>query len=434
MPQPDARTLPLDAESLAALERRGFEYRLVDSADPTSARAYTEAESRGFLGGENTEEEIAEFREAIGYRRWTGVFDAPASAGATPVATINSWVGEMSVPGARTVPFWAISGVTVSGTRRRKGIARAMLEGELRTAAAAGVPVAGLTVSEATIYGRYGFAPAVRVANWEIDTRRAGWAGPETTGRLDHVDRESAVAVLGEVHERVRRATPGEVDGWEGRWRQFAGVARGTEHAGRIRIVAYSDAEGERRGVLVYRVTEDDSDFARNTLEVRVLLAETREAYAALWRFVVEHDLVHRVRARLRSVDEPLPWLVRDERGLEATVRDHGWVRILDVPTALQARSFSAPVDVVIAVEDPLGFADGVWRLSVGDSGSATLTPTDESPQATLSVRALGAAYLGGVRLSTLRWAGMVGGSPEAVDALDRAFASPVAPSLGIWY
>ena len=60
--------------------------------------------------------------------------------------------------------MWAISMVTVAATHRRRGIARGLLEGELRAAASAGVPMAGLTVTEATIYGRYGFGPAVPVS------------------------------------------------------------------------------------------------------------------------------------------------------------------------------------------------------------------------------------------------------------------------------
>ena len=70
----------------------------------------------------------------------TGIFDPAAPMPDAPVATIASWIGELTVPGGRGIPSCAISAVTVAPTHRRRGIARAMLEGELRTAAAAGVP------------------------------------------------------------------------------------------------------------------------------------------------------------------------------------------------------------------------------------------------------------------------------------------------------
>lgn len=430
----DARTRPLDHTSHAALAASGFRYELVDPEDDAAIRAYIEAESRGFLGPELSDAEAAESRRTLAERRLTGVYDADAAAGDSPVATIQSWAGELSVPGDRTLPFWAISGVTVSPTRRRQGIARAMIEGELRTASDAGVAMAGLTVSEATIYGRFGFAPAVRAADWVIDTRRAGWAGPAAPGRLDHLAREDAVPALAALHDRVRIGRPGDVDAWTGRWREFTGVAAGADKPGRTRAVAYTAPDGDLTGVLVYRIIEDDADYARATLDVRALVSDGPEAYAALWRFALEHDLVHRVRARLRSVEEPLPWLLHDERGLSSSVRDHGWLRILDVPAVLTARTYSAPASVTVAVTDTRGFAAGCWHLEVDDHGAAVVEATDRDPGVTVSAAALAAIYLGGTRASILQAAGRVHGDRAAVAALDRAFASPVPPALGIWY
>ena len=117
----------------------------------------------------------------------TGIFDPAAPMPAAPVATIASWIGELTVPGGRGIPSCAISAVTVAPTHRRRGIARAMLEGELRTAAAAGIPLAMLTVSESQLYGRYGFAPAAASASWHIDVKRAVWIGPRPGGRVDFV-------------------------------------------------------------------------------------------------------------------------------------------------------------------------------------------------------------------------------------------------------
>ena len=434
MTRTDARTLPLDEVSRLALSERGLDYRLVERDDDAAARAYIDAETRGFLGGEPTEDEAAEFRRAIASRRQIGVYDEASVRPDVPVATINSWVGELTLPGDRIAPFWAISGVTVSPTRRRRGIARAMLEGELRTARDAGLAVAGLTVSEATIYGRFGFAPAVQAADWDIDTRRAGWRGGDPAGSLDYIAREEAIALFAELHDRVRVSRPGDVDGWEGRWRQFTSVAAGAEHPGRTRVVRFADADSVVRGVVAYRLTEDPSDMARTTLDVTYLVADGADAYAALWGFLLQHDLVARIRATLLATDEPLAWMLADRRGATVTVHDHEWLRILDVPAALEARGYPTPGSHVVAVRDDLGFADGSWRIDIAEDGTARVTPTQEPADVSMPASSLAALYLGGVRASTLRSAGLLDGEDRAVRALDTAFASDAAPALGIWY
>ncbi|UJP11425.1 GNAT family N-acetyltransferase [Microbacterium sp. KUDC0406] len=172
----DARSVAADPQSTARLADAGLEYRVVDMADATAGVAFARADARGFLDADPGEEQIARMREAWQDRRNIGVFEPGAVPEAFPVATVNSWVAPLTVPGGE-VPMWAISSVTVAATHRRRGIARNLLEGELRSAASAGVPIAGLTVSEATIYSRYGFAPAIPVARVVIDPRRAGWIG-----------------------------------------------------------------------------------------------------------------------------------------------------------------------------------------------------------------------------------------------------------------
>src|SRR5690606_4513576 len=145
--------------------------------------AFIRAIARGFIESEPTAEKIEAARVGQLGRRLIGVFDATSPQRELPVATVGSWIAPLTVPGGE-LPMWAVSEVTVAPTHRRRGIARAMLEGELRAAAAAGVPLAGLTASEATIYGRYGFGPATWQTRWRVDTRRAGWGGTDPRGSL----------------------------------------------------------------------------------------------------------------------------------------------------------------------------------------------------------------------------------------------------------
>src|SRR5690606_17568685 len=105
-------------------------------------------------------------------------------------------------------------------THRRRGIARQLLEAELRTASGLGLPLAMLTVSEATIYGRYGFGPAAMAADWRIDTARVRWTGPASPGRLELIGAEEAIALVEPLWGRVRLLSPGQIAVWPLRWRQ----------------------------------------------------------------------------------------------------------------------------------------------------------------------------------------------------------------------
>lgn len=430
MTAPEETIVPVDPESQRRLRESGLDYRIADMQVDADAEGFMRADARGFLDDEPTDAALAQMRETMRLRRNLGVYD-PA-AGTLPVATVNSWVTPLTVPGGE-IPMWAISSVTVSGTHRRRGIARALLEGELRAAASAGIPLAGLTVSEATIYGRYGFAPAVPVARLTIDTVRAGWVGAPVPGRIVYTDKQTLAADLGALHEQSRTARSGQVAGWPGRWQRMAGLAEGDKQAAAVRGIRYLDADGVVRGAMAYTLSEISGAF-RFELSIRSLQATTDEALRALWQFVVQHDLVGRAEVDLRPVDDALTWLVADQRAVKAQVHDHGWLRVLDVPTALQARTYRAPLEVVVQVADALGFAEGTWRLSVDAAGGATVAPSGDAADVTLGVAELSAIYAGGVRATQLAAAGRIQGDTALIAAIDDAFRTAEAPLLGIWY
>ena len=425
----DATDQPADPQSAERLHRSGFDYRIVDTADAQATAAFLRAETRGFLDAEPTDESRDEMAGILQDRRNIGVFDGDDPL---PIATVNSWVTPLTVPGGE-VPMWAISSVTVSATHRRRGIARQLLEGELRAAATAGVPVAGLTVSEATIYGRYGFGAAIPVAQLTIDARRAGWAAPDASGRFAYVEKDELATVLGELHDRARTQRPGQIAGWPARWRRMAGLGPSDKGAAEVRGVVWRDDEGRPRGAVAYRLAEVEGEF-RAELQVRHLVADTDEGLRAMWSFLLHHDLVNRVSVDLRPVDDPVTWLVADQRAVTQRVHDHGWLRILDVPAALQARTYAGEdLEITVEVTDALGFAEGIWRVRVS-GGTATVQATDAAPDVTLDVATLSSAYVGGVPLTQLAAAGRVHGDGAQIIAFSEALRSPEAPVLSIWY
>ncbi|MBD7956921.1 GNAT family N-acetyltransferase [Microbacterium sp. Sa4CUA7] len=435
---PAWQTAPVDAASRQALTTRGLEYRTVSHGDLAAYAGWLQATARGFQDGERNDDHISVNRELTAYRRLTGVFDPAAPVADTPVATLASWIAEVSAPGGRGIPSCAITSVTVAPTHRRRGIARAMLEGELRAASAVGLPMAMLTVSESTLYGRYGFAPAAASASWTIEAKRASWVGPRPDGRVDFIPRARLRELAPALHERTRRAWPGEIEVPAGHWDTIAGTRRDAKDADKLRAVQYTDTQGEVAGLAAYTVEGNDDDFTKAAVAVVYLLTATDDAYAALWRFLLELDLVATVRASEQSVDEPLLWMIDDQRAAKVTLRDHQYLRILDVPASLEARSYGAPGRFVLEVTDSLGIADGRFLLDAAVDGTATVTRVadDERPtdavKVALDIRELSAAYLGGVSLATLARAGRV--QTTDADAAARTFGWHVPPRLSIWY
>ncbi|MET0725485.1 MAG: GNAT family N-acetyltransferase, partial [Leifsonia sp.] len=336
----DAALLPLDADSAAALAARGLRYGLVDTGSRDAFAAWDQAAARGFNEARLRESTIDINHADLAYRRTTGVWDDSIPDADVPVATVSTWVAALTVPGPATIPAWAVSSVTVAATHRRRGIARALMEGELRTAAAAGVPVAILTASEATIYGRYGYAAATFTTTVEVDRRRAEWTGPAPTGRVHAIEPAAARSVAAEVSERAVLRTPGEIDRWGGLFDRVLGLTDpGSDRARAVRTVRYDDAHGRTQGLVAFRVDEVGDDVVR--LDVAYFVAATDDAYRGLWRFLVEHDLVTTIRARRRSIDEPLPHLLSDARAVRSSdLEDFLWVRVLDTRRALEGRRY----------------------------------------------------------------------------------------------
>jgi len=437
----DYLNAPIDRISAESLATQGLTLALVDTADRTAFEGWLQNEARGFHGPTESAEVIERQLEGLAYRRTTGVWDSSSPDAATPIATLSSWSGPLTVPGHSSVESWLISGVTVSPTHRRRGIARALLESELRTADALGVPLAILTVSEATIYARYGFAPAVMAADWTIDARRAAWTGPATHGRLHFVTPEQARVDLETLLESVRLESPGQVEPWALQLDRITGLmGDDKDRIKRLRAVRYDDVAGEPRGLAIFTLSEK-SDLFGFSLDVEMLVASSDDAYAALWRFLLEQDLVSTVTAKLRSDTEAVAWQIADFRAARVTAqRDHLWVRILDVKAALEARSYSAHGNIVLELTDPLGFAEGRYLLEISDDGAGTVEELfGDAPEnaavIALSVNELGALYLGGVSAVTLTRAGRItevrDGSATAVDA---SFRSAVTPWLSTWF
>ncbi|QGG95746.1 GNAT family N-acetyltransferase [Actinomarinicola tropica] len=373
-------------------------------------------------------DDVEDFRLTTELDRTLAAFDDEEMVG-----TAGAYSFELTVPGNLLVDAAGITIVTVSATHRRRGILRSMMERQLDDVAERGETIAILTASEASIYGRFGYGLASQSSSWTLETDRATLARPSTaTGRLRLVDADRFLEAGPQVYDRRRREIPGAVNrvqAWWDVWQKDRPHTRGGQSA--RWYVLHEDDAGEVDGMLAYRRNRDaEHGLSRNVLTVDQLYGADDEVEAALWSFLLDHDLIHSVAAHGRPVDEPLRWRLADPRRLVTTdVVDDLWLRLVDVCGALSARRYGTTDRLVVEVADPFRpHTAGRYLLDGGPDGAAC-TRTDADPDLTMDVADLGALYLGGVTATALHRAGRIEEpTPGAVRRADVFFASSPPP------
>ena len=405
----------------------------LDHADDSEAgrarqQGWLHAVQRGFhLGGPNEDYEkvwrahlAADDVECRGAWLPDGVFGASD----VPVAT-TAWFDKTLSCGRELLPLRMVTDVTTRPTHRRRGLVRRLMEDCLREAVDDGVPLAALTVSEATIYGRWGFGAATFYQEVELDTGpRFGLRDFTDPGRVELVDPADSWPLVRHQLEAFQQRSRGMVgipQFYEpmltARW-SFR--EKGPDTQLRTAVHLTSGPDGTDRF--------DGRDGDKRKLKLMLLLAEDPTAQLALWEYVGGIDLVNHVTYDAFEPTDPLPWALRDLHALKLSARvEFLWVRVLDVPRALAARSWAADGEVVLEVDDAQGHAAGRWRVRVV-AGVADVERTDDPAEVTLDAEALGTLYLGPVGVTTLHRAGRLRGTVEDVRRLAAMTDLPDEP------
>jgi predicted acetyltransferase len=343
----------------------------------------------------------------------------------------------VSVPGGAQVPAGGLTGVGVLPSHRRRGGLRALIDQVLADGISRGEPLSVLWASEGPIYRRFGYGVAALRATSIVGRQHIRFVPPvPEIGRIRLLSVAEALRHLPAVWDELARTTPGVFGRSEAWWRdEVLDDAEWRRQGAGVRFIPAIEMDGAVRGYGFYRWrTEWDHLGSRSILEVREVVAPDPAAELALWRFLAEMDLMGTLKAQNLPVDTPLFHRVDDPRRLGLTIGDGLWVRILDLPAALTARSWSADDDLVLEVIDDLLPANaGRWRLTVRD-GRAVVARTDAAPDATLGIAALGSLYLGGVRAADLARAGHLvapdPATPGRIDALDIVARQPWCPAI----
>ncbi len=347
--------------------------------------------------------------------------------------TFRSWGTTLTVPGGGQLPSSAVAGVTVLPTHRRRGIMSRLAEREHAAIRERGEAIGLLYAAEYAIYGRLGYAPGTWPVEWTVAPRQTRVLGERTGGvsfaTVGPETRDRCRAVF----ERWQPLQPGEIRRSDANWDFAFGVRQRPWEGRRWQgfVVVHHDTSGTLDGYVRYSVDGKwENGIPAGVVKVEDLHTLTRAAEDDLVRFLLEIDLVTTVKLGGRRIVEPFLWRLENQRAARLTGYGDGmWVRLFDVPRALEARTYERSGSLVLEVVDDAALA-GTTRLAV-DAGpeGARCVSTSRSPDLTLPVAALSGAYLGGTRLMDL--ARSFGadehreGALAAADALLRTADSP---------
>lgn len=384
------------------------------------------------FGEHYDQEQVLAHMDAVELERTMAAFDGGDLVGTLAVLSL-----ELTLPGGALLPAGGVTWVGVLPTHRRRGVLTRLMWRALRDSENRGEPVSALLASEAPIYGRYGYGPATSHIGFEIERARATFRepAPHVPGRFRQVEKEEAARLLPVVYDRTRTSQPGAVSRTPGWWRAyFADPEQEREGAGPLSFIVHEDEAGHSDGYLAYRVKEDWQQWLpNNTLVLVELFTVSPALREAFWRLLLSMDLMRSVQTIMSPVDELLPWALTDARQLRVRyLSDELWVRLLDIPRALAARSYGLAGRLILEVTDPLfPRKSGPYLLDTSAEG-ADVSLTEGPADIALDVSALGAVYLGGVSFELLRQAGRLEElRPGACREADLLFAVSPRPFCG---
>jgi GNAT superfamily N-acetyltransferase len=351
----------------------------------------------------------------------------------------------LSVPGTtspRPVQCAGLTWVGVHPDHRRQGVLTAMMRHHLELVhEQPGAHVSALHASEPGIYGRYGYG----LASLELEVhlgRGTTLAAPHLEDRVAGVSTRLATVSDPDVAKRMREchlacAELGSVVGEPGYYTRVC-----TQLPEHLRDkepwrVLFARRDGVDIGFAMFRRTHRwERARASGELTVWALVSEPA-ARLALLRRLVDFDLMGTIKVGTVGVEDPLlTWVGGPRATSDVATYDSLWIRLVDLPEALEQRAWSAPCDVVVDVADTHApWNAGTWRIRATEDGASTVERTTAAPDLALPVEALGAAYLGGGSLVARQRAGHVAEHrPGAVAQLWRAMRSDVAPTAAFMF
>lgn len=335
----------------------------------------------------------------------------------------------LTVPGGATLEACWLAMIAVAATHQGRGIwQRISLQGfgilqERGYSILCGVP------TQPTVYEILGAGVASYARKYVIEPRFTEMRAKPDRNRAREVDASQAAYHLPQIYDRWCAITAGALSRDSAWWADYLeDRVTQRENGSELNFIIHPD------GFLTYRVIgASPHAFRRPFGSVRVqdFCPVTEEAHSELLATLVGLKMFENVEIEV-PVDDPLPLKLKDQLATRTTgVCDFLWMRIMDVPDVLGARAYSADVDVVLQITDPLVAAGGRFLLQTRD-GVGKCTPHDGPPDVEMGLGELGTIYMGAHRASELHRADRITElNSGAARKLDAAFGTERAPYCG---
>jgi predicted acetyltransferase len=403
-----------------SIEVRPFSGRARDFFDATEVA----------FGGRLNPEDVAVFEPLFEADRALGAYD-----GVQLVGTAGVYSFGLTVPGGE-LPAAGVTAVGVHPTHRRRGILRRLMRRQLDDVRQRGEPLAVLWASEGVIYQRFGYGLATLMASFELERERSGFRVPVVpAGSMRLLERDEAELLFPPIFERVRPARPGFWTRSAAIWKEFFHDPERWRRGAGPAFLAIHAVDGKADGYVRYRIKDEwDDRGSRSTLIVTEAIATTPLADREIWRYLLDVDLVSRVKAWGQAADHPLLLLLNEPRRLGFTLGDALWLRIVDVEAALAGRSYAGEGRLVIELRDEFcPWNAGRWAIETGGEG-ARVTRAEEDAELGLDAADLAALYLGAFSVQQLLGAGrgeeLRPGAAARADILLRTAQAPWCPRV----
>lgn len=335
------------------------------------------------------------------------------------------------MPGSRWVPMAAVTGVGVRPNRTRRGVLTELMSAQLTELAERGVPVASLYATEGPIYGRFGYGVATLAKSYAVN-RHLARLRPDAPagGEITLLGLEESIEQVPGLYDGLAHTKPGVMTRPSFSWPAFVSAARRSEPP--VHTAVHHGQRGVEGFAFYSAGYVGSGSEASGEVEVHLMHTTTPAAFAGLWRFLLGLDLIDRVQAHLRPMDEPLELILEDPRHAEISkVEDATWLRLVDVPAALAAREYIGGGSVVLEVTDEL-LPRNSGRYRVSADG---VERTTAAAELRLGVAELAMLYLGSHRASSLEGAGRLEvAAPEALAKADLLFSTRVSAWCGTFF
>ena len=425
----------MSEQSQLRIER--FTAEIVDGVPSTRTTDFNLAVSRGFHeGAQEGEALVVLARLSIADSSvHSAVYDdalvAPSLHAGKPVATFASFPGTLNMGAGTLLPAHQITAVTVSPTHRRRGILRRLMSEDLSAAQAAGMPAAILTASEATIYGRFGFGAVSESAKFSLKCPRGATMRAEHTGSVLAVDPATQEETISRLFTEAHQGTFGSVSHSRfdignamGLWEDYDALTP----IKNLRSAVHLDAGGVIDGFVSYEFSGWKSKPP--ALRIGQLITLNGAARRELIAYLADHDLIEEITGT-GPIDDVLRTSLENIRDYKITgVSDHLWLRILDIPAVLTARSYGNDGTITVDVRDDLLLSDGAWEIIVQDGVPRVhRAPAGNRVDATVDIRDLSPLVMGTRSASHLYQAGLLKAhTPGTLEILTALFATSEVP------